>query len=119
MHARITRFDVRVDDIEKLNAYFNDTVIPAYSAVPGYKGAVSFVDRTKGKWQSITYWENEATMRASEQAAKQLREKAARDFSTGDMTVEFCSVETDRREPALEPPPASKQPVRGTQRTRH
>ncbi len=117
MHARITRFDVRVEDIEKLNAYFNDTVIPTYNALPGYKGAMSFADRTNGTWQSITYWDSEATMLASEQAATPLRQNAKRDFSAGDMTVELVSVETDRREPMLEQP--SARPSRGAERTRH
>ena len=119
MHARITRFDVRVEDIEKLNTYFTGTVIPAYSGLAGYKGAASFADRTNGKWQSITYWDSEATMLASEQTAKQLRQNAKRDFNTGDMTIELCSVETDRREPVLDQSQASKEPARGTERARH
>jgi heme-degrading monooxygenase HmoA len=119
MHARLTRFDTRVDDIEKLNTYFNGTVIPTYSAMAGYKGALSFADRTKGQWSSITFWESEAAMIASEQAAKQLRENARQDFKTGEMTVEMYEVQTDRRQPGLEQPLASKQAAPETERRRH
>jgi hypothetical protein len=119
MHARITRFDVRVEDIEKLNRYFTETVIPKCSALPGYKGAACFADRTNGSWQSITYWDNEATMLASEQAATQLRDNARRDFKTGKMTVELCTVETDRREPTLDQASTARQTARTTERTHY
>jgi heme-degrading monooxygenase HmoA len=119
MHARITRFDIRVEDIEKLNTYFNGTVIPAYSSLPGYKGATSFADRTNGTWQSITYWESEAAMYASEPAATRLRQNAKRDFKTGDMTIELCTVETDRRELGLDQPPTATETGRGVERTHY
>lgn len=118
MHARITRFDVAVEGIEQLNKYFNDTVIPNYSTLPGFKGAASFADRAKGSWQSITYWENEATMLASEPSAVQLRQNARRDFKADNMTVELCTVETERREPMLDQP-STRQAARTTERTHY
>lgn len=119
MHARLTRFDTRGGDIEKLNTYFNGTVIPAYSAMAGYKGALSFADRANNTWSSITFWDNEAALLASEQAATQLRQNAKRDFNTGDMTVETYEVQTDRREPGFEQPLASKQPAPEPEQRRH
>jgi heme-degrading monooxygenase HmoA len=119
MHARVTRFDTPIDALDKLRTYFNDTVVPAYANLPGYKGAMSFSDPATGKWQSITLWESEAAVRASEQVAVKLRQGAKTDFKVGPMVVEIYEVEFDQRAPVREQPSAPKSAARGAEAPRH
>ncbi|MDP8957348.1 MAG: hypothetical protein M3N24_10405, partial [Actinomycetota bacterium] len=43
----------------------------------GYKGVLTLGDRSTGKSVSLTFWESEEAMGASEEAANRLREQAA------------------------------------------
>ena len=119
MHARVTRFDTPVDALDKLSAYFADTVVPAYAKLPGYRGAMSFSDPVSGKWQSVTLWESEAAVRASEQVAVKLRQNAKTDFKLSAMVVEIYAVDFDQRESGREQPSAGKPGVRGAEAPRH
>jgi hypothetical protein len=119
MHARVTRFDAPVDSLEKLSVYFADTVVPAYAKLPGYKGALTFSDPAAGKWQSITLWESEATVRASEQVAVKLRQTAKTDFKLGSMTVEIYAVDFDSVTVGAPKPSAPKPGARGAEAPRH
>jgi hypothetical protein len=43
----------------------------------GFEGMIALVDRHSGKTLGITFWESEEAMRASEEAANQLRQESA------------------------------------------
>lgn len=80
MHARVTRLEVNPDRVDEINDYYRDTVVSQARHLRGFKGAVALVDRGSGNIFSFTLWESEETMRASEQAADEIRGTASTDL---------------------------------------
>ena len=52
-------------------------VLPAAEAMDGFRGMLTVADAESGRSMSLTFWESEDAMRASEEAANRLR----KDFS--------------------------------------
>ena len=77
MHARVTKFTVEPGRIDDANEYYRSTVLAQARELEGFKGGVALVDRDGGNIFSFTLWENEQAMRASEEAAEQLRSESA------------------------------------------
>ena len=50
-------------------------VLPAARELEGFRGVISLADRETGEEMTITLWETEDAMRASEEAANRLREQ--------------------------------------------
>jgi heme-degrading monooxygenase HmoA len=63
--------------IEEITRRTRETVLPIVRRMGGYKGVLSLLDRHSGKALSITLWEDEEAMVASEEAAHQTRAQAA------------------------------------------
>lgn len=78
MHARVTTLAGSPDDIDAGIANFRENVVP-YVRDEG-KGSILLVDRANGKALSITLWEDEEAMRASDERANALRAAAAREI---------------------------------------
>jgi heme-degrading monooxygenase HmoA len=76
------------EDVEQLLKVLRESVLPTARQMEGYKGVLSLGDRTSGKGVTLTFWETEETMRASEDAANKLRQQAA-----DDMQEEIAGVE--------------------------
>jgi heme-degrading monooxygenase HmoA len=53
------------------------SLVPQISGIPGNRGVIMLVDRATGRSISITLWESEEALRASEERATQLRADAA------------------------------------------
>lgn len=66
MHARILRFQTRVDSIDQASKLFNESVIPLCQKQKGYKGAFFIVDRETGNCVPVTLWDSEEDMLATE-----------------------------------------------------
>ncbi|MGW0395996.1 hypothetical protein ACWDYJ_35080 [Streptomyces sp. NPDC003042] len=60
--------------------------------VPGFRGVYYLVDRASGKAVSLTLWEDEPTMRASEEQAARIREQAAQQEGQRIVSVERFEV---------------------------
>lgn len=73
MFGRSTQFTADPANIDEGARMYKAEVIPAVQGQPGFKGAVSLSDRSTGKGISITFWDTEANLRASESAANQVR----------------------------------------------
>jgi heme-degrading monooxygenase HmoA len=54
-----------------------ENILPAARQMDGYMGILSLGDRSTGRSTSLTVWESEEAMRASEEAADRLRQHAA------------------------------------------
>jgi heme-degrading monooxygenase HmoA len=52
-------------------------ILPRVRAVDGFEGVYYLVDRQSGRALSITLWESEEAMRASEEEANRLRGESA------------------------------------------
>ncbi len=66
MHARVVMLQIRSDKISEAVHIFRESVIPAAEKQQGFKGGLLLVDDAVGKGLSITMWETEAEMRATE-----------------------------------------------------
>ena len=70
--------------------------------IEGFAGVISLVDRAGGKQLTITLWESEEAMRASEEAANRLRQGAADALQAKIASVErYEVVVSEIRAPAL------------------
>lgn len=55
-----------------------ETIVQQVRGLPGFLGVYWLVDRATGKAVSLTLWEDEETMRASEERADRIRVDTAR-----------------------------------------
>ena len=77
MHARVMTLQGDPKKLEDGIRYFRDQVVPAARKQRGFKGARLLVDRSSGKSQAVTLWEDAAAVQASEAAINQLRTEGA------------------------------------------
>ena len=84
MHARVSLYEggpgVNVDSAVQA---FEDA-LNALKQVEGYQGASLFADRNNGKAVTVTYWDTEDHLKASVEAANELRQRAA---DTGGLSI--------------------------------
>lgn len=81
MWVRMSTFqgskDQSDEEIEQQVRTLKDNIIPTARRLDGYQGVLSVGDRSTGKSMTLTFWESEEAMRASEEAADKLRQQAA------------------------------------------
>ncbi len=76
MEARVTKFEGSLDQAETFIKYTKETIIPAAKKISGFKGGYWLLDRKSGKGFSVTLFESEAALKASEDTAAQMRTQA-------------------------------------------
>jgi len=94
MFVRVTRLRVPTDKVDAAIDNFTGVAVPAVKKLQGNTGAVLAADRETGRMIAVTYWADEAALKASEAATTGLRGGVA-DAAGG--TVE----EVDRFEVAI------------------
>jgi heme-degrading monooxygenase HmoA len=77
VYARVSFLEGPPAPIDQLLSEVREEVLPRAKQMGGFKGMIALGDRHSGKTLGITFWESEEAMRASEEAAKQLREASA------------------------------------------
>jgi heme-degrading monooxygenase HmoA len=78
MYARVSTFEGPPDQIDEGLRYMREEIMPkAFQEDEGFKGVLSLADRQSGKTLTITFWESEETMRATEEEANRLRSELA------------------------------------------
>lgn len=77
MHARVTRIEASAELLDEMARQFEQQTVPVLEGLDGYKGYALLGDRGTGLAMAVTYWESEEALRASEDAVKQERERAA------------------------------------------
>lgn len=92
MYARASEFHGPPEQLEEGVRYARATVVPAVSQIPGYRGTIGLIDWEKGKAWTLTLWENEAAMRASEDEAQELRTSLAEQIGDGVAGVDRFDV---------------------------
>ena len=86
MHARVSSFEGSPGPLDQLLSQVREEVLPRARQMEGFKGMIALGDPDSGKTMGITLWESEEALRASEEAANQLREESAE--AGGDTIVE-------------------------------
>ena len=91
MYARTARYEVplgRIEDDIRQAAEIEETV----RAIPDIKGFYYFVDRETGHTMSLTLWETEAALRASQTKTTKLREELTQATGAKIVSVEEFEV---------------------------
>ena len=77
MYARVSTYQGPPDQIDEGVCCAQENIVPRVGEVDGFEGVYFLVDRQSGKALSITLWESEEAMRASEEEANRLRSESA------------------------------------------
>ena len=77
MFARVSTYQGPTDQIDQGVRFAQENIVPRVQEVEGFEGVYFLVDRQSGKSLSITLWESEEAMRASEEEADRLRRESA------------------------------------------
>ncbi len=93
MHARVSTIQSGTDQIDEGIDRLRETTVPAVKEIDGCKGLLSLIDRQTGKGVTITLWDSEEALKASEEEANKLRAEAADKLgATATPTVERYEV---------------------------
>lgn len=108
MYARVSAYEGGYpQDYDAGLQALRTEVLPQLQGLPGYRGAVSLVDRATGRSLSITYWADEHALAASRSTVEAIRERAA--ATSGSRILEVTEYEvgyTDLPTPPHVPPEA-------------
>jgi hypothetical protein len=77
VYARVSTLEGPPAPMDQLLSEVREVVLPRAKQMDGFKGMIALGDHHSGKTLGITFWESEEAMRASEEAAKRLREESA------------------------------------------
>ena len=77
MFARVSTFQGPPDQTAEGIRIAREQILPAAKLMDGFKGIYLLFDRESGKSLSVTLWETEEDMRASEEAANRVRADSA------------------------------------------
>jgi heme-degrading monooxygenase HmoA len=97
MYARSTTIQGQPSSIDAGIAHMRDSAMPALEGIDGCVGSSLLVDRTSGRCIVTTSWESEEAMRASEEAIRPIRDRAAELFG-GSRQVEEWEIAAMHRE---------------------
>jgi heme-degrading monooxygenase HmoA len=75
MFARVSGYDFPPERAEQVIRGFDDD--PALETIPGVVEAYLLIDRAAGRALTMTVWESEDALRASEEAANRIRGRAS------------------------------------------
>jgi hypothetical protein len=76
MHARVTTLTGSPDQADAGISDFKDNVAP-WVKEQGGRGGILLIDRETGKAIAVTLWNDEQSMRQSEEAANEVRSKVS------------------------------------------
>jgi heme-degrading monooxygenase HmoA len=66
VHARVVSMEILPMNMEEAVRLYQDSVVPFAKKEPGFRGALMLTDAYTGEGVSITLWESEGDMHASE-----------------------------------------------------
>jgi len=96
MHARVSTYqgppNLTQEQVEEADRYVRENTLPSVRQIDGFRGVIGLLDRQSGKSLSITFWESEQAMRASEEEANRLRQESAEAASETVENVERYEV---------------------------
>ncbi len=78
MYVRAANVSIRPGKMQEVIDLHNDSLIPAAKAQKGWQGSYLMTDTVNGKILSITVWESEEEMVASETGSGYLQEQVAK-----------------------------------------
>ena len=79
-YARGTTFHAEPSSVDAGIAHVRDAVMPALEGIEGFIGLSLLADRSTGRCIATSAWQSEETMRASAEAIRPVRDRAAEMF---------------------------------------
>jgi heme-degrading monooxygenase HmoA len=92
LYARVSTLEGSPEHIDEGVRFLREEILPTGKEYTGFKGLIALADRTSGKALSITLWDSEEAMRATEQDANQRRSGWAKTSRHQIATVERYEV---------------------------
>jgi heme-degrading monooxygenase HmoA len=99
MYARVARYQIPEDRFGEVVSAFREPV-EQLREIEGNRGGYLLIDRDNCTATTLTLWEDQAAMEASEVAASRLRSDAVNTIGGEIQTVDRCEVAVDFSEPA-------------------
>jgi heme-degrading monooxygenase HmoA len=99
MHARVVRYKIPQERFGEVVSAFRGPV-EQLREVDGNRGGYLLIDRENCTALTLTLWENQAALEASEVAASRLRSEAINTIDGDIQTVDKCEVALDFSEQA-------------------
>src|SRR5215207_11521348 len=90
--ARVSTYQGDPAQIDQGLNYARENILPRVKQVDGFEGVYYLVDRESGKALTITLWESEEALHASEEEANRLRSESAESASATIVDVERYEV---------------------------
>ncbi len=78
MHARLITSQYQLDKLDEALQLYRETILPELRQLPGFKGVMGLVDRSKGKAIALTLWESEADALASGEGSAYMQASLAK-----------------------------------------
>jgi heme-degrading monooxygenase HmoA len=76
MYARVSSYEGGApESLEESVRRGREDVVPAARELEGFAGAIALLDRRTGRHMVISLWETEEAMQASEEPARELRQR--------------------------------------------
>jgi hypothetical protein len=76
MYARVSSYEGGApESLEESVRRGREDVVPAARELEGFAGAIALLDRRTGRHMTISLWDTEEAMLASEEAANELRQR--------------------------------------------
>lgn len=90
--ARVSTFATSPGSIDDSLRHAVERVLPEARSIDGWRGVIGLVDRAAGVEKTITLWESNDALRASEAQADELRSRAAEEARETIVSVERFEV---------------------------
>ena len=103
MHARSTTITARPDSIDAGVAFIRDEGMQTLLGMNGCVGLSMVVDRTSGRCIATSAWQDEVSMRASDEQLRPLRSRAAELMGGGEPQVEEWEIAVLHRDHTSQP----------------
>jgi hypothetical protein len=103
VHARSTTIMARPDSIDTGVAFIRDEVMQTLMGMNGCIGLSMLVDRTSGRCIATSAWQDEDSMRASDEQLRPLRSRAAEMMGGGEPQVEEWEIAVLHRDHTTQP----------------
>ncbi|WP_137988368.1 hypothetical protein [Streptomyces vilmorinianum] len=99
MYARLSTYQGSPVPAEGDLTAKTEAIVKLVETLPGFRGAYYLVDRATGKATSLTLWEDEASMNASEDRAAEVRDESSQREGQRVVSVERFEVAFARLAP--------------------
>jgi heme-degrading monooxygenase HmoA len=96
--GRMTTLEGPPESVDEGLRVLREQVFPGAKEMQGFKGMIGLADRSTGRMMTVTLWDSEEAMKASEEGANQLRSAAADATTARIASVERLEVVFDERE---------------------